>query len=156
MSLMHLLKKEVIALMNQPTVKINSCPYGRLNENTPVFNLNQIEHDIFIYLEPEICRPLQLFQMDNIDSTESKEISLSGFVEREGTCWLRIKSEILDLNGGQHVYKLSFVDSITNDVVPLFFSYIIQDDNPEKPYVYMKEGSTSTVYCPYVNSKYSQ
>lgn len=142
--------------MNQPTVKINSCAYNKLNENTPVLNKHQIEYNIFIYLEPDICRCLQLFQVDNIDNEEAQEVTTLGFIEREGTCWLKVKSEALNLEAGQHVYKLSFVDKITNDVIPLFFSYIVQDDNPDKSYVYMNGQGDSTTYCPYMNSKYSQ
>ena len=37
------------------------------------------------------------------------------------------------------MYKLSFMDECTKRYVTTYVSYIIQDDSPHKPYLYMKD-----------------
>ena len=53
--------------------------------------------------------------------------------------WIRIDSCILDTSIGQHTYRFQFINRETDDVYSLYLSYIIQDDNPDRPYVYMNE-----------------
>lgn len=141
---------------NSRVFQVNSCAYKQLSSNTPVFNINQVEYELHVHLDGELCRLLELFQLDEVTQSGLNEIQVLGFVDRDCTCWLSIKTEILNKDVGQHIYKLSFVDKVTNDIVPLYFSYIIQDDNPEKPYLYMDAQGTGTTYCPYLQSKYSQ
>ena len=52
--------------------------------------------------------------------------------------------QYLNLKSGKHTYRLMFVERYTDTDFSLYFSYIIQDDSPEKPYVYMKEDGAST------------
>jgi hypothetical protein len=51
--------------------------------------------------------------------------------------WIDIKSTALNMDVGHHVYKLHFRQKYTNVLSNLFFAYTIQNDNPEKPYIYM-------------------
>lgn len=145
--------------MEYPVCKIDACEYNQLNRHTQVFNINSIEYFMYIYLPPELVKNLQLFQVDKI-SPDKFEIPIVGFIDKDHSCWLKVKSEILSKSAGQHVYKLSFIDSCSRDIVPLYFSYIIQDDNPNKPYIYMKDinicTSTACSNCTVSGCKYQK
>lgn len=83
--------------------------------------------------------------IDILDETsgQSKQIDFLDFVSRD--CfrpWIRIESRILDLSHGQHVYRFQFINRRTDDIFNLYCSYIINDTNAEKPFVYMKEDGT--------------
>ena len=51
--------------------------------------------------------------------------------------WLDIKSDGLNHSIGLHVYELEYVNPETNATFSLYFSYIMQDNDPSKPYIYM-------------------
>lgn len=52
--------------------------------------------------------------------------------------WIEIESKWLDTTPGVHEYILVWEDPITIDNHLQYFTYSIQNDNPEKPYIYMK------------------
>ena len=52
--------------------------------------------------------------------------------------WIDIPTDKLNLNPGLHIYILEFYNKITQDTLLQQFYYKIQDDNPPKPYIYMK------------------
>ena len=122
--------------MEYPVFKLNACKYQDLNKNTPVFNINTFEYVLYVYLEPELSKDFQIFQLEELGDC-AVEIPLNCNIHRERN-WVRILSSVLNQDPGQHVYKLSLVGGCSNDVISLYFSYIVQDDNPDKSYVYMK------------------
>lgn len=124
--------------MEYPVCKINACRYNEISCNTPVINKNSLDSYIWIRVPSEISREFVLFQVDEL-VPEYKEFSFFHVIDKEcNKPWFKITSEYLNLDPGQHVYKMSFVNRITNDTCSLYFSYIIQDDSPDKPYIYMK------------------
>ena len=66
-----------------------------------------------------------------------KEVPLSYIQLNNCHPYIDVLSEGLNLEVGQHDYMIKYVDSFTGDMIPLYFSYIVQDDNPSKPYIYM-------------------
>lgn len=105
---------------------------------SPVFHKYEIEYFLYVHFPKEMNRDYELFQVDEVSPTAQK-VPMGTFIEREfGKPWINIKSGILNLDIGKHIYRLSFVNKYSNDVVSLYFGYIIQDDKPDKPYIYMK------------------
>lgn len=51
--------------------------------------------------------------------------------------WIDIDTDLLDKSVGLHTYIIRFESKLTGDLTFQQFSYIIQNDNPEKPYIYM-------------------
>lgn len=119
--------------------KLYAVPYNKLSYTRPIINKNIIPYFFWIRI-PSLYNPdFDLYQIDELGQ-EVKELDYRKFLNREcGKPWLRINSGIFNLNAGMHTYKLSMVNPKTNDVVYLYISYIIQDDNPPKPYDYMEE-----------------
>ncbi len=104
---------------------------------SPVFHDYEIEYYLYVQIPKYVASEYTLFQIDEV-SPNRKEIPIAGFIDAcLGKSWIRIKARILDLSIGSHVYKFSFVSKYTNDVVSLYFGYILQDSNPDKPYIYM-------------------
>lgn len=123
--------------------QLNACSYEDISSNTPVINKANFDHFLWIRLPVEIARYCSLYQLDEM-VPKHRIVSHVGFVERDSDRpWLKLTSEILDSTVGKHLYKLCFVHRVTNDVLNLYFSYTIQDDDPDKPYVYMNQEDES-------------
>ena len=139
--------------MKYPTTKLEACFYTQLPTYTPVFNLSTIEYFTWIHL-PISCieRCGSLFEVAEVNSSsDATAIDMT----REGNKpWLKVRSSTLNLAPGQHIYKLSFVDVHTDDVFSLYISYIIQDDNPERPYIYMRRDDADTSCSDCMCNKY--
>lgn len=110
-----------------------------------VFNLTEIDYYLYVKLEPPLASIWYLYKVEE----KMKDGSLvelpisSGEVVRQSPTWLKFQTNFIDTSVGLHVYKLTFVHTVTNIVATLWFSYTIQNDNPDKPYIYMKRDEIS-------------
>lgn len=124
--------------MDYPVCLLNACPYKEIPLNTIVLNKYAIDSYIWIHVPTEISKEFSLYQINEI-VPDNIECTFLNSIEQEcNRPWFKISTENMNLSSGQHVYKMSFVSVITNDICSIYFSYIIQDDNPDKPYIYMK------------------
>lgn len=123
--------------MGYNVCKLIACNYNELPSNTPVINRNEVEYVTWIKIPADFGRDFILYEVNEI-VPENKEVEFLNVIEQQ-CCkpWLKATSSELNLEPGHHVYKISFVNRFTNDTSSLYFSYIIQDDDPDKPYVYM-------------------
>lgn len=84
---------------------------------------------------------LQLLKFDNginIDIKEDpEEIKLPLFDMDLIRPWIDIPTNLLNTSVGIHTYILRFKNKLTSDILLLSFRYAIQDDDPDKPYIYM-------------------
>lgn len=69
---------------------------------------------------------------------------LSHALFREGHV-LRISFNDIDKSIGLHQYEIGLKHPITDDDAYLYIQYIIQDDNPDTPYIYMNRKETENV-----------
>ena len=133
--------------MEQAISKVDACNYNELSKHTPIFNAKTLGTSISVYLKPEVARDLDLYQLDDI-STDTVEVPVTGFVTRTNVCWFDILTSILDRTPGHHIYRMSLINKRnTQETVFQYFAYIIQDDNPNKPYVYMDKTNSSLSGC---------
>lgn len=112
--------------------KFNLFTVDDVYSNVPVINLKYIDYYIWFKLPNELLNS-DLIQIDEISENKYK-IDLNQF-EKVNKLWLACKYDVLNLDPGQHIYKFSF--KTDNDIISYYFSYIIQTDNPDKPYYYM-------------------
>lgn len=125
---------------------LQSCEYKDLAKNCKVFNLSTLNYHLWIYLNPEMVRDTYFNKAFEIGpDADNSKIFPDTFI-REGI-WIRVNMQYLNLKPGKHTIQLDFVDRYTDDDFSLYVSYIIQDDNPEKPYVYMKEDGAAEPLC---------
>ena len=131
--------------MRIPLFSLNACSFNELQHHTKIFNISTIEYFLWIRLPIHQIRDCELFQVDECQP-KKRELCWLNFIERDHQKpWLRITFGILSKDVGMHIYKLSFINKYTNDVVPVYFSYIIQNDNPEKSYIYMRDEECEVV-----------
>lgn len=129
--------------MKIPLFSLEACDFDDLNLHNKVFNSATVEYYLWIHLPLNMIRDCELFQISEI-APRNKELSWNGLVEREcDKPWLKVTTSLLDTSVGSHLYKFSFVHRYTNDVVSVYISYTIQNDNPDKPYVYMNKTACS-------------
>ncbi len=127
--------------MDYPVFSLKADTYDKLASNCKVFNTHTIEYYLWVEIPHYLNRDFQLVEIDRLTD---KAIpcpcvdDVTRYAERE--ChkpWIRLVFDVLDRRVGLHTYKITLVNRFTNDVVSLFFNYIIQDDDPPKPYYYM-------------------
>lgn len=113
-------------------------PHSEFRQYTRIINADDLEYFIWLKIPADISNRCELFQIDEI-LPNKQEIDYTIFTEREcGKPWIKVITEGLNQSIGQHIYKFSFIDRNTDEIDVLYFSYIIQNNNPDKPYIYMR------------------
>lgn len=120
------------------TITIQSAKMQDLPKFTKVFNLAEIPDIICIKLPDGLPRDMELSGIYDLNA--DKDVDFIDHVTRdEMRPWIDIQSSILDLTTGQHVYKMVFSKLEAKLNATCWFSYIIQNNHPETPYIYMTE-----------------
>lgn len=118
------------------TITIQSSKLHELSLHTDVFNLAEIPEIICVKLPDSMPRDMDLSGIYDLNS--NKELEYADYVTRdEHRPWIDIRSELLDLSSGQHTYRLTFSKLGIKLTAQCWFSYIIQDNFVDKPYIYM-------------------
>lgn len=126
------------------TTVIQSCHMEGLSSNTNVFNIQNFANTICVKLPDNFPRDFELIGMYNLETNSG--VDFEDYVEHiMYKPWVDIQRSILSTEIGQHTYRLDFMQQGFSMCATCWFSYIIQDNNPEKPYVYMnREDSDSS------------
>lgn len=119
--------------------KLTACSYEEISQHTILFNLNQVEYWTWIQLPKGVLHDYELYEVNEFYPNNGEADWLHLVVRENCRPWLKICRDMLNLSIGKHIYQLKFVNRYTNDTVTYYFSYIIQNDNPERPYIYMDE-----------------
>lgn len=122
--------------MTKPVIQLTACNYSDIGRNTPVLNKQQLDYYMYVYISPDVDRLATLFDVTEITGTYSAP-ALEGAFDKDSPCWIKVTTGLINLSPGKHTYKLSFVDTSDDSTFSQYVSYIIQDDNPYKPYIYM-------------------
>ena len=113
-----------------------------LPTKTKIYNKADFSDVVCIKLPPQLPRDMELMEIYNLDSQE--DLDFTDQVTRdEHRPWVDISSSILDTGVGQHTYRMTFEKPECKLKATCWFSYIIQDNHPEKPYIYMKRDDDS-------------
>ena len=124
------------------TTIIQSSKLDQLPLNTKIYNSKDFSDTVCIKLPPQMPRDMQLSEIYNLNASE--DVDFTDFTTRdENRPWVDVQSSILDLTAGQHVYRMTFSKPECKLNATCWFSYIIQDNEPEKPYIYMKRDEDS-------------
>lgn len=124
------------------TTVIQSSTLSKLPLNTVMYNALDFSETVCVKLPPEMPRDFDLIEI--LDMTTEKPVDFRDFVLRdEHRPWIDIESKILDTTAGQHIYRMTFAKEDSRLNATCWFSYIIQDNNPEKPYIYMSRDEDS-------------
>jgi len=120
------------------TLTLQSSKMQDLYMHTPVVNLADVPEIVCVKLPASMPRDMELSGIYDLNT--NKDVEYTDYVTRdEHRPWIDISTSILDLSVGQHVYRLTFSKLGIQLTAICWFSYIIQDNFVEKPYIYMTE-----------------
>lgn len=124
------------------TTVIQSSQLSDLPSHTLIYNVKDFSDIVCVKLPPQMPRSMDLVELYNLDS--EKDIDFIDQVTRdEHRPWIDISTSILDTKEGQHIYRMTFRNLGGKLKATCWFSYIIQNNNPEKPYIYMNRDEDS-------------
>lgn len=109
-------------------------------DTLPILRKTELPYTLPIFLGDNFNPSLKLYDVYELASTKrSVEHFENIFVQQVGRPWIDVDSCKLNTLTGYHKYQLCFVNIHTDETVIFYFGYQIQDDNPNKPYMYMEE-----------------
>ena len=112
---------------------LKSDTYDMLPWNRRIFNTKFLEPTIHIELPPDIvekkCILLNIYELDTGDKLPCPVLCGR---------WIDIGVKHLNKSIGLHTYRIDLLNPRTGMVYDRYFSYTMQNDSPEKPYIYMK------------------
>lgn len=117
---------------------LKSCEYKKLNENCEVVNCNEVDEYLIVKL-PFNMSGFKLYDILDVSESPVKTVDFENVRYDEFHPWVDIPWKNLSRISGKHVYKLSFMDMCRKRYITTYISYIIQDDDPNKPYIYMND-----------------
>lgn len=124
------------------TTVIQSSHLSDLPLHTRIYNSKDFDAVVCVKLPPQMPRDMDLTEIYNLNASE--DVDFADQVTRdEHRPWIDISSSILDQTPGQHVYRMTFSKPECKLNATCWFSYIIQENNPEKPYIYMDREENS-------------
>lgn len=124
------------------TTVIQASQLSDLPLNTKIYNSKDFDEIVCVKLPPQMPRDMDLIEIYNLNASE--DVDFADQVTRdEHRPWIDISSSILDQTPGQHVYRMTFSKPECKLHATCWFSYIIQENNPEKPYIYMDRKENS-------------
>ena len=124
-----------------PVFSLDAVTHTELALYTKIFNIHDIEHYLWIRVNPVIAKTYTLYEFDEVDLEKDISFDIETVCQHEtGRIWYRFDSMLLNRDPGQHVYRMHMINVYNNDVtISLYFSYIVQREDTEKPHIYMKE-----------------
>lgn len=109
--------------------------YEDIGVNSIVYNKKSLSEFMWVEL-PRLAKNFIVAAITQIQPMQSESLDISQ-VSQENI-WLKIPVALIDVTAGQKIYKMQLKHNSLEDTMTLYFSYIIQDDEPDKSYVYMK------------------
>lgn len=122
-------------MMHSSKAKIlEACVYEELAMYSRVLNASTINQDVWIYLDPDVVRTSSFVEAHELGSDKQ----LAEF-SRVAECWIKVDKSYFKDQISDHIIELDFTDNRIGIGYSLYVSYYMQNDNPEKPYIYMKD-----------------
>ena len=124
-----------------PVFQLEAVPRNVLIEHSIVVNKQEMEYFLYVHIPVTFAREFALVEIRDMDTDKCIEVREEfGFVQQD--CmkpWIQIIAGALNQSVGYHKYRVSFVNRQNGDTSSLYFGYTLQDNNPDRPYDYMKE-----------------
>lgn len=116
---------------------LEAVPYAMLGCVSKQFNVDQFDKVLWVRLCDAVTSEFDLLSIKDINS--GNIVDSSNYDYKVGSYWLGIEPAVLDLSIGYHEYELLLENRYTNMVLPIYFGYRIQNDDPDTSnYIYMK------------------
>ena len=122
----------------KPYFLLDCTDESRLPAVTKSFTKSAIDATAYLKLPSYVDGEFVLYQVEQLEPDIS-DVDVLAYV-KDCCCsnsWLDISVYVLNLSQGYHKYRICFINKFTNETYSLFFAYIINDDHPDKDYIYM-------------------
>lgn len=130
-------------LQEYPVIRINAVDKNKVALNTVIINPKYVDGFVWIKIPSYIKdRNFGFIGIAEVTNGDADVKTYDTVIKDPYHPWVKIKFDYLNQNPGYHMYKLSFANRFTNDVISVYFAYQYQMDNPEKPYDYMAKYRT--------------
>lgn len=127
--------------------KLDATSYDKVYSTNKIFNLDAVEYYLWIKLPTALSCDYKLLNIIQIEKSNRCDGSCCikckneqeiphDYYHRERNVWIQIIFPALDQDIGKHIYRMEFLTPF-EDVISFYFSYIIQNDHPDQPYIYM-------------------
>ena len=116
---------------------LSACEHSQLNRVCKVVSETETSGDLNVKL-PKTLFGYTLYDFLDLSIPPYRTVS---FTNVKFDCchpWVDVPWKSMDRTAGYHLYKLSFMNKHVNSYVTFYFSYIIQDNNVHKSFLYMK------------------
>lgn len=123
-------------MSDYPVQVLEAVPKIDISKYSKLINKDEFDYYIYIKVPSEYIHNYVLTDVNKLGEHPGK-VCLIKYVDYLGGPWYRIHSDVLDKKVGYSRYQLKFVEKHDNTISSLYFSYILQDDHPDKPYLYM-------------------
>ena len=125
--------------MDYPVFSLNAVTKNDIAANTKVFNIQDFEYYLWVRVPVEINRVFKFYQLDEFEGKQN--INIRDICEHlPGRVWYKFNSHMLNRNPGLHNYCMRMVNREDSTTITLYFGYVVQRSDTDKPYVYMKDG----------------
>lgn len=113
--------------------------YNEAIIHSEVINVGELQDSIWLKLPDDMAKYLTLSSVNSIGfENNGTAIDITDKVTREtNRVWMEVDKSVFSLEPGFHMYQLVFDDSGMGSILNLYFCYHIQDNNPDKDYIYM-------------------
>lgn len=128
-------------LSNQPVMRLRACVKKDLPANTPVISKDELEPVLWVEVPRQVINEFQLFEVQEL-SEPPEDFDIEENCKH--TChdpWYQFTTSALCICPGLHIYRMHMKSRYTSDTISLFFGYVLQDDDPKKPYIYMDKSA---------------
>lgn len=126
---------------SRPVTRCVADDYNKLALNNTVYNADTLSRDLWVELPAKI-KQFVIIGVHPIKGNCSESLPIRDVFYKN--IWLRIPIELVDTSSGYKIYRIECQHRTTLEPMSLYFSYTIQDDNPAKPYIYMKQHQEGT------------
>ena len=121
---------------------LESGSWDHLSVNLQVYDIANLDTILWIHIPNDLSLSHQITDIAQKVGSKYESIDLTDGVDRTGQYpWVSIDCDKLDMNVGQHIYRITLINTVSLNKIYLYFTYIVQDDDPEKPYIYMENGN---------------
>lgn len=119
--------------------QLDAVEYKDVASNSKSFSSSEIQYHLFVRIDPNLAHEFELYQVDEIREKAELAYDRHLWEHDPGRIWYRFRSSMLNMQPGYHIYRMSLVSTRTHDTLVRYFAYVIQSNDPYKPYDYMTE-----------------
>jgi hypothetical protein len=121
---------------------VELLPYRESLEHIVTLTPSQLDYKLWLEIPNNIAKDLTLTEVKYLGLTPTT-VDIETNITRDSVRpWLVFNQTAINKTPGFHMLEFIFRNNTINTYQSLYFCYMSQVDNPEKPYIYMERKDT--------------